>query len=315
MLVPTLTLPVRGDTAFVATMPVPASPSGGHSGMPGWSVPVGSSRAAPSSVSRPASCPARSTSGSRSSSCRPSRRSATSSSNAASSCVRVAAGRGVDREHARRVADAQHPAPGQAPVDVAGERGEEADLRHVRLVVEDRLVVVGDRPPQRDVVAEELGELGRGALGRGVAPRTEGDEELAVVVEREVAVHHRGHADGPDGRRAHAVPAARRRRAARRRSPAGRSTRSRASRSTRGRRTRSPSRGCRSRATVPSVPIEAGLDAGGSELDAERRAAGTDRCCGVGRVRGVDGHVTPVPMTTGRRRPDCRSTRPARACG
>ena len=35
MLVPTLTLPVRGATAFVATMPVPASPSGGHSGMPG----------------------------------------------------------------------------------------------------------------------------------------------------------------------------------------------------------------------------------------------------------------------------------------
>ena len=35
MLVPTLTLPVRGATALVATMPVPASPSGGHSGMPG----------------------------------------------------------------------------------------------------------------------------------------------------------------------------------------------------------------------------------------------------------------------------------------
>jgi sugar (pentulose or hexulose) kinase len=34
MLVPALTLPVRGATEFVATMPVPASPSGGHSTTP-----------------------------------------------------------------------------------------------------------------------------------------------------------------------------------------------------------------------------------------------------------------------------------------
>ena len=37
---------VRGATALVATMPVPASPSGGHIGMPGRSVPVGSSSSA-----------------------------------------------------------------------------------------------------------------------------------------------------------------------------------------------------------------------------------------------------------------------------
>ena len=58
MLVPALTLPVRGATLFVATMPVPASPSGGQNGMPGCSVPVGSSRFAPSTVSIPASSPA-----------------------------------------------------------------------------------------------------------------------------------------------------------------------------------------------------------------------------------------------------------------
>ena len=49
------TLPVRGRTELVATMPVPASPSGGHSGMPGRRAPVGSSRAAPAAVSVPAS--------------------------------------------------------------------------------------------------------------------------------------------------------------------------------------------------------------------------------------------------------------------
>ena len=37
MLVPALTLPVRGAILFVATMPVPASPSGGQNGMPGCS--------------------------------------------------------------------------------------------------------------------------------------------------------------------------------------------------------------------------------------------------------------------------------------
>ena len=55
MLVPALTLPVRGATELVATMPVPASPSGGHSGTPGRSGPDGSSSRAPASVScRPA---------------------------------------------------------------------------------------------------------------------------------------------------------------------------------------------------------------------------------------------------------------------
>ena len=39
MLVPALTLPVRGATELVATMPVPASPSGGHIGMPARSSP------------------------------------------------------------------------------------------------------------------------------------------------------------------------------------------------------------------------------------------------------------------------------------
>ena len=60
MLVPALTLPVRGATEFVATMPVPASPSGGQNATPGCSAPDGSSRAAPSArqLARPAGPPA-----------------------------------------------------------------------------------------------------------------------------------------------------------------------------------------------------------------------------------------------------------------
>ena len=62
--VPAETLPVRGATELVATIPVPASPSGGQSGMPGRSRPVGSSSAAPASVSVPAGWPATAMAGS-----------------------------------------------------------------------------------------------------------------------------------------------------------------------------------------------------------------------------------------------------------
>ena len=62
--VPHEILPVRCAIAFVAIMPVPASPSGGHIAIPGWSAPVGSMSAAPSGVSAPAFSPARSTVGS-----------------------------------------------------------------------------------------------------------------------------------------------------------------------------------------------------------------------------------------------------------
>ena len=48
----------RARRLFVAVMPVPASPSGGHSGMPARSRPDGSSSAAPASVSVPAGSPA-----------------------------------------------------------------------------------------------------------------------------------------------------------------------------------------------------------------------------------------------------------------
>ena len=56
--VPADTFPVRAFTLLVATIPVPASPSGGHIGTPASSVPVGSSIFAPASVRTPAFSPA-----------------------------------------------------------------------------------------------------------------------------------------------------------------------------------------------------------------------------------------------------------------
>ena len=63
MLVPAERLPVLGATAFVATMPVPASPSGGQNGIPAFKFPDSSSRAAPDSVNFPADSPATKTFG------------------------------------------------------------------------------------------------------------------------------------------------------------------------------------------------------------------------------------------------------------
>ena len=84
MLVPALTFPVRGATELVATMPVPASPSGGHIRAPGRSRPVGSSSFAPASVSSPAGSPASRIAGSRSANRSSTPDSAASSSNWAS---------------------------------------------------------------------------------------------------------------------------------------------------------------------------------------------------------------------------------------
>ncbi len=56
--VPADTLPVLGVIELVATIPVPASPSGGQNGIPAFSVPVSSKSKAPPSVSLPAFSPA-----------------------------------------------------------------------------------------------------------------------------------------------------------------------------------------------------------------------------------------------------------------
>mgnify|MGYP006924226557 CR=1 FL=1 len=61
--VPADTFPVRTATELVATIPVPASPSGGASNIPLSRLPLTSSLLAPSSVSVPAFSPAVSTFG------------------------------------------------------------------------------------------------------------------------------------------------------------------------------------------------------------------------------------------------------------
>ena len=104
----------------------------------------------------------------------------------------------VDGEHARGVAHAEHLPAGELPVHVAGQGGEEGDLGDVLLVVEHALVQVGDGPAFRDVVLEQLGELLMRLVGVGVLPGAERHEQFAVLVERQIAVHHGRESDVAD---------------------------------------------------------------------------------------------------------------------
>ena len=197
--VPAETFPERGRTALVATMPVPASPSGGHSGMPGDEGArrveqlraLGAERAGLAAggqdgrqdVAELPAQPARGDEGVEALHPRG---------------VPVAGAR-VDGKHARRLADANRVLAGEAPVDVAGQRGEVGDPWHVRLLLQDRLVEVGDGPALRHGEVEQRGQLGARLAGDVVAPRTERHEEPSLGVEGHVPVHHRADAHGRDG--------------------------------------------------------------------------------------------------------------------
>ena len=67
------------------------------------------------------------------------------------------------------------------------------------LAVQDGLVKVRDAPAQGDVVNKKLGQTGGSGAGVGVAPRAEGHEDVLLLVEDHVAVHHGADADGGEG--------------------------------------------------------------------------------------------------------------------
>ena len=140
----------------------------------------------------------------------------------------------------------------------------------------------------------------------GVAPGAERHEQLAVRVEREVAVHHRRDADRAERRRVARRGAARVGDQVGVRGAAVPPRRRRASTSTRGRRTRSPTRGCRPRASSRSSADQAGLDAGRAELDAEDGTAAGDEvvrhCASSPHRRPSNGLRTSYHLPAGHRR-------------
>ena len=160
MLVPALTLPVRGATLFVATMPVPASPSGGqHCGQQ-----LG--QLTPEAVTGDQSAAGLAHFGI------------------------IAAGGAVDGEHAAGITHAQHLLPGEPPMDIARQRCEKGQLAQMRLPIEKRLIEMRDAPPLGNVEAERLGQLRRRRAGHRIAPCAEGHQQLAGPVKGQIAVHH-----------------------------------------------------------------------------------------------------------------------------
>ena len=79
---------------------------------------------------------------------------------------------------------------------VAGQRGQILDVADVLLIVEDGLIQVADAPAQRDVVVEELRQLGSSLARIGVAPSAERHHYFLLLVEGHVAVHHGRETDG-----------------------------------------------------------------------------------------------------------------------
>ena len=100
----------------------------------------------------------------------------------------------VNGEHARGLAHAQGVDTGEHIVDVARQGGDVPDLRHMGLLVQHRLIQVGDGPTLGNVEAKQLRQLPGGLGGDGVLPGAEGHQQVPVFVEGQVAVHHGGHA-------------------------------------------------------------------------------------------------------------------------
>jgi hypothetical protein len=82
---------------------------------------------------------------------------------------------------------------------IACEGGEVLDVLHVFIILEDALIQMADTPAEGDVVVEELGELGSGLTGIGITPSAEGYEDLLLLVESHIAVHHSGETNGGEG--------------------------------------------------------------------------------------------------------------------
>ena len=120
----------------------------------------------------------------------------------------IVAGGAVDGEHARSVPDAQHPAAGELPVDIAGQRVDAVQPGQVGFPVQDGLVEMGHAPPLGNVEAEGFGQgFGRPA-GGGVAPGAEGHQQRPALVKGQVAVHHGRNAQAAHGGQRGAVAGA-----------------------------------------------------------------------------------------------------------
>ncbi len=102
----------------------------------------------------------------------------------------VIQGGAVDGEHAAGFPDSHSIDAGEGIVDVSGKGGQVGNPRNMLLPVEHRLIQMGDRPPLGNMKAEKFRQCCCGGAGNGVLPCTEGREQVPVLVEGQIAVHH-----------------------------------------------------------------------------------------------------------------------------
>src|SRR5271169_1939490 len=66
----------------------------------------------------------------------------------------------------------------------------------MRFLVQYRLIEVSDAPTMGNVKLEQFSEFLCCLGGRGVSPRTKRDQEISVLIECHITVHHGAEADG-----------------------------------------------------------------------------------------------------------------------
>lgn len=184
--------PVRGETAFVAAIPVPASPSGGAS----------KTRLQVAFAVEPKRAFLRQ-------GCRSRRRKhfrqkafERTRNRRLHLFVRVekfehlfviGTGFHVHGKHSARVSHAKHFLPAEDLVDVARESREMVDLRDMLFAVQNRLVKMSDAPSLRNRKIEQIREFLRSLSRNRVSPCAERNQKPPLSVERQIAVHHRAY--------------------------------------------------------------------------------------------------------------------------
>ena len=84
-------------------------------------------------------------------------------------------------------------------MDIACQRGQIADILDMGFLVQYRLIEVGNAPTLGNVELEQFCEFLCCLSGYGVAPCTKRDEQISILIECHIAVHHAAEADGANG--------------------------------------------------------------------------------------------------------------------
>ena len=107
----------------------------------------------------------------------------------------------VNGEHTGGFSHAEDVFAREQIVDIAGKRRDVRDIFDVRFAVQNGLIQMRNGPALWDVEAEFCRKLLGGLAGHGVLPGAERCQQVPVLVEGQIAVHHAGNAHGRNSSR------------------------------------------------------------------------------------------------------------------